>query len=382
MSNRVSGFAIPAAVFVIVIVSLLALGGLYVAQSNAAASNGTRLSLKAFYAANAGAEQVLATWKRRAYLTMAPGDSLDTNWQSLRGGAEYRTSVLRVDDGTDVDYAVYRLRTVGRPGPGRTAQRVLMTMVDAKRATAACCESAMKLQGQLRIQGTGGTVKVSGLDVPPPGWGGFCPAPSSDLAGIDMADLSELQINGLPVLEGTPPILEDPSIDEDDFSMFGDISYDQLADIADKRFLGNQTIPNISPATSGGECRTAVETNWGDPVAPGNPCSGYLPIVHINGDLRLTGSGVGQGILLVDGNLEVSGIFQYNGIVIVKGDLDLNGTTQINGGLLVQNGDGTYRSVLRGDTTLQYSSCAISRSVATAVVTRPLAGRYWFEVLQ
>jgi hypothetical protein len=107
------GFAIPAAVFVIVIVSLLALSGLYVARNNALANSGLRSSMKALYAADAGAMIEIARWDRAATRTLAPGDSLVHAWQELPDGGRYQTSILRVDDGLDSYSALYRLRTIG-----------------------------------------------------------------------------------------------------------------------------------------------------------------------------------------------------------------------------------------------------------------------------
>jgi hypothetical protein len=380
--SRDDGFAIPAAIFVIVVVSLLALSGIYVAQSNATANAGIQSSWRALYAADAGAAEVIATWERSDYVTLMPGDSVDTGWRTLLDGSQYRSTILRVDDDLTGRETLFRLRTVGRPGAGMTARRELVNMVRVVRADVLCCDAAIKLQGGLRIQGTGAGVKVSGLDVEPGEWAGRCPPDASDIPGVLMQDTDRLLISGQPVLEGDPPVQEDPFIEEDDFLEFGEITYDDLARIADKHLAGSQVWPDILPEVGDGVCLESLDTNWGDPEDPSSPCWDYLPIVHVSGDLKISGNAFGQGILLVDGDLEVTGSFEYYGIAIVQGQADFKGTADVNGALLVRNGvEAADQTWLRGGTTLQYSSCAATRAISQALVARPLAGRSWFEVL-
>lgn len=376
--RRVEGFAIPAAVFVIVVVSLLALSGLYMAQSNyqatAAISNGWR----ALYAADAGATRVLAAWNRPAYNALGPGDSLASGWRTLVDGSGYRTSVLRVDDGGNDTLRLYRLRTIGRPNGAATAQRTLVTLVGGFRIDSVCCEGALKIRGRLTVQGTGNIEKADGLDDPPGAWAGSCGGTPSDLPGILIADSDDLEENGNPEITGAPPVEEDASIDDSDFDV-----YDELVAIADKRYQGDQHLSSLAPSTSGGECVTTSPSNWGDPLVPGSACWDYLPIIHVAGDLSLSGGNYGQGILLVDGDLDVSGTFDFFGVIIVLGEADFGGTPRIYGGALVRNGpDGDGTSYLRGNEGIHYSSCAVSRALSQAMAIGPLDGRYWFEILQ
>ncbi len=380
---KASGFAIPAAVFVIVVVSLLALGGLYVAQNNATANAGIRRGWEALYAADAGATQVIANWDRTAYGALNPGDSVSTGWRSLSDGSLYQTIVLRVDAGLPDSAWLYRLRTVGRPGSGVSAQRSLVTMVRLARASALCCDGAIKVKGQLRILGTGQGVKVSGLDEPPPTWTGRCGPLHGGIPGIRMQDTTFLEIMGTPVIEGSPPILEDTSIDSTDFNQFGELTYTDLAGMADKKFVGNQNFNVLAPVVSDGTCVTSASNNWGDPLNPDGACWDYLPVIHVAGDLQVSGTGYGQGILLIDGDLLVTGEFDFYGVAVVQGEADFRGTTNITGGLMVhagmRAGDETY---LRGGTNIQYSSCSTARALSHAVAAQPLAGRHWFEVLE
>lgn len=383
-----SGFAIPVAVLVIVVVSMLALGGLYVTLSNLAADAGIHRSWKALYAADAGATYVVANWDRTAYGALGPGDSLDTGWRPLPGGASYRTILLRVDDGAAGSSATYRLRTIGRPAQVATAQRVILTMARATLPGAICCRAAVRLQGNLQLVGAGppgsGPPKVDGTDVPPAIWGAQCPAPGPDEAGVSIQDEDDVLYIGSGHAEGSPPIEEDTSINDATFSDLGDLTYAELAAMADKTFLGNQNFAGtIFPQTSGGECLTASPTNWGDPLNPASPCFPYLPIVYVAGNLTISGGGYGQGILLVDGDLSVSGTFEYYGVVVVRGKAIWGGSARLIGGTLVRNRlGGTQTSQVRESAQVEYSSCAVSRALAKLAVVEPLAGRHWFEVLQ
>ena len=51
----------------------------------------------------------------------------------------------------------------------------------------------------------------------------------------------------------------------------------------------------------------SVATNWGAPTVKTSPCFNYFPIIYHYGRPQLSGSGAGQGILLVEGNLTVTG---------------------------------------------------------------------------
>ncbi|KPK80139.1 MAG: hypothetical protein AMS25_10090 [Gemmatimonas sp. SM23_52] len=377
------GFAIPAAVFVIVVLSLLALGGLYVAQNNATANAGIRRGWEALYAADAGAAQVMANWDRVTYGALSPGDSVSTGWRTLPDGSLYQTFVLRVDEGLPDNAWLYRLRTVGRPGSGISAQRTIVTMMSVARATGLCCEAAIKARGLLDLRGTGQGVKVSGLDEQPPTWSGRCEAEGAGIPGIRMQDTTALQISGDPVIEGSPPLLEDTSIDTTDFNDFGELTYDDLARMADKKYVGDQNFSSIAPVISDGTCVTSASSNWGDPLDPDGACWDYVPVIHVGGDMHVSGGGYGQGILLIDGDLLVTGNLEFYGVVVVQGEADFRGTTSLTGGLMVRNGavagDETY---LRGGTTIQYSSCSTTRALSQAVAAQPLAGRHWFEVLE
>ncbi|HEY2931153.1 MAG TPA: pilus assembly PilX N-terminal domain-containing protein [Acidobacteriota bacterium] len=62
-------------------------------------------------------------------------------------------------------------------------------------------------------------------------------------------------------------------------------------------------------------------------------------ITYVDGDLSISGSGGGSGVLIVKGNLDYQGSFDYTGVIIVLGgNLDMGGANKsIVGGLFLAN---------------------------------------------
>ena len=58
--------------------------------------------------------------------------------------------------------------------------------------------------------------------------------------------------------------------------------------------------------------------------APGSPT-----ITHVEGDLHLSGTAQGHGVLVVDGNLKITGEYQFFGLIIVKGDTMITGGGEV-----------------------------------------------------
>ena len=118
-------------------------------------------------------------------------------------------------------------------------------------------------------------------------------------------------------------------------------------------------------------------------TAPTSPCFNYFPIVYHYGDLSISGSGSGQGILLVEGNLNVQGRIDFYGPVIVTGGVDVRGTgsddVKFYGGIMAQNVT-LDDSRLTGNATVNYSSCAIKRALQGSAFAEPLNERSWVQL--
>ena len=99
----------------------------------------------------------------------------------------------------------------------------------------------------------------------------------------------------------------------------------------------------------------------------GNP---QPQIVYANGDLTLSGSSTGYGILIVTGTLTMKGTVTWNGIILVVGTgvVQTDGTNQFNGAVVVANtSTGTLGSPIfnvngGGNGSVNYSSGCVAQA--------------------
>src|SRR2546430_3741998 len=106
-------------------------------------------------------------------------------------------------------------------------------------------------------------------------------------------------------------------------------------------------------------------------------------------DLTVTGvqtcalpiSGRGQGVLLVDGNFTVAGNFAFTGMVIARGGLKMTGTgNKIPGAVMAASVDVTDNVALAGNTSLQYSSCAVTSALSASAYPKQAIQRAWVDM--
>jgi hypothetical protein len=133
----------------------------------------------------------------------------------------------------------------------------------------------------------------------------------------------------------------EPSVGSSDVNLDLVAMADAWSQVADITLTGNQNNPST--------------TGWGT--------VNDLKIVHIAGDLMLSGTTSGAGVLVIDGDFSMGGTFNWNGIVLCLKDVDVVGggnAKQIVGALMIQgslNGD----SNVNGNVKLLYSSAMISK---------------------
>jgi hypothetical protein len=205
-----------------------------------------------------------------------------------------------------------------------------------------------------------------------------CP-PEGDKAGVVYN--GSLTQNGSSVITGQPPTQADPTLDST--NLLGGTAFDKLKALRTLTLTSN--ISGIGPALTGvpPRCNSGVQNNWGAPLDPASPCFNYFPIIYHYGDLSISGSGAGQGILLVEGNLNVQGQISFFGPVIATGSVDVRGTgtddVKFYGGIIasdVQLDDNR----LSGNATVLYSSCANRRALQGSGVVTRLAQRGWVQL--
>ncbi|HEV2671322.1 MAG TPA: hypothetical protein VGU74_09530 [Gemmatimonadales bacterium] len=232
----------------------------------------------------------------------------------------------------------------------------------------------------------GGSATVNGKDAAPTGWPNC--VKQADIPGIAMSDTTAgLKLPGCSVgkscVDGNPKFLQTlAAADTATYFVYGNSTYQDLAATAGVVVPGGQTLNGMGPSVVAGACATSVLTNWGDPnraIIPG-ACESYMPIIHALGDLHISG-GSGQGILLVDGDLELTGGFTFVGVIIVRGTLRSTGTgAHVTGGVMAANVDLDADNTVLGNSSIQYSSCAISAVMSGSAYPKQAKQRGWVDL--
>src|SRR5439155_9025435 len=191
-------------------------------------------------------------------------------------------------------------------------------------------------------------------------------------------------VNGRATLNENPPMLTTPAAgDTNTYFNYGNSNYQSLAAAANLTYPGNTVLTGVLPIAVGAVCQASANPpNWGDPnrAAPAGACESYFPTIHVLGDLKVT-TGRGQGVLLVDGNFTVAGNFAFTGMVIARGGLKMTGTgNKITGAVMAASVDVTDNVALAGNTSLQYSSCALTAALSSSAYPKQAMQRGWVDM--
>lgn len=367
------GFAMPLAIIGLVLLGLLATSGFYTARQEFKAGIWNERAQQAFYLAEEGATEVMANWDQSQWGSLQP-------WQSrtLVDTTALGITTVQVTKGASRIYYLDSTSelTIGGLVDGSASRRVGVLA----RLQSATFEpsGALLTRGPVEIKGN---AEVHGEDLSPPSWGGLC-GPTSDLPGIVIDDMDNFSEVGQGLATGSPPVVEDTTLSDNDFTQFGDFAWDELVALATKSYAGG-SFSSIVPSASSGVCNTGHHHNWGEPHDTTHPCAGYFPIIHVAGDASMQGGGRGQGILLVDGDLDLRGGFEFYGVVIVQGAFETQGSgNRVNGAIWASNADIEDQSIVGGSVT-QYSSCAVEQAVlnnASLNLARPFDERSWIDL--
>lgn len=374
--RRRDGFALPAAVFALVVVGVLVTGGFYLARQETRIGVANKYGTSAFYLAERGLGEVVETWD--ASVMNALADFSDTTITGFSSEGQWDVTVTKLPGR---NYFLSSEGTISQGGAmlnGASRRIGLATkLVTAEIAPPA----ALTTQGNVSIRGG---AEVTGLDTNPPEWGGLC-APAGDSKPGVLTDAgSTVSTSGGGTVNGDPFAWDDdPSITDETFTVFGDLTWDDLVALANVRLPGgnfNGTAPSFN---ADGTCNRADANNWGDPLNPGSACGTYFPIIHINGLARIQSAGVGQGVMLVEGDVDLRGSFLFHGIILSKGRFQTQGSGhRIMGGVMAQNADLDLEKLV-GASIVQNSSCAVERALLlNDALTRvlPLAERAWVDL--
>ena len=372
------GFALPVAVFALVIVGVITTGAFFIARQEGRIGVASEYAGMAFFLTEQGLVDLMDGWNPALFAALPSwGDT--TVSEDYPGLGIVTTRVTRM---TDYLYFVDADGTVTRGGAMRSgaSRRVGVTirLVTADIAPAA----ALVTRGSTSLSGT---AEVHGEDEAPPGWGGFCTGSLENKPGILTDNDSQVTTTGAAEITGVPAVQEDTYIDDETFTEFGDLTWAELTDMANIRLSGGSLTTLAPDSTVTGACRTgqAFPSNWGNPENPGAACFGWYPVIHITGNANIQSGGVGQGVLLVDGNLELRGNFVFYGIIIVQGSMGTQGSgNRVFGGVMASNANFDSQA-FTGGSVVTNSTCAVSRAIINnsgLTRVRPLASRSWVDL--
>ena len=381
-SNRRSGMALPMVLGGIVIAGTLIAGVMYVATQDYRVGANALNEARATSAAELGLNRLTTDWDQKLNTTMRTGDTLTKSYIDV-GGASVNVFVTRLPG--PFFWAVSEAQTRGNSLQYGSRRR--FASLFRLNTPGINTLGAVTAAGNIKVSGN---VTVSGNDANPTGWG--CTNSLTNIPGAVISPTATTTVNGSVVIVGNPPYTTNPAAaDTNTYFNYGNSTYATLAAMANVTLPGgtyNGMGPNVLGGVllggilSGGVCQPS-NMNWGDPVRhipTATACESYFPIVHITGDVKLTG-GTGQGILLVDGDLTKAGGFTWYGIVIARGTVRATGNNNgIFGAVMAAAVDLGDAVLLGGTTTVQYSSCAVSQALSSTAPLAVAKGRAWVNL--
>jgi hypothetical protein len=375
------GIALAVAVFALVVIGALVAGTFYAGRLEQQSGRNTIMAAQAAEAAEAGLGAAVADQTATALLDMpidadlGGGIDLGTYTVSAQASASRRINRL-----TENIFLVRSLGTRNNAGGGQLAARTIGQLIRLVQADIEV-KAGLTALGDVTI--TGGA-EVTGIDGVPSTWvdpAVSCP-PLEDVTGVRYND-GKLTISGSGAIAGEPDSTVDATLNSSEMKE----TFDKLKALA-TLIVSNPNPPDIVPAYTASippRCDTDVESNWGEPLLPTDPCFDYFPIIYHSGNLKLQG-GRGQGILLVEGDLTASGGVVFYGPVFVTGTLSTSGNSgqgaKFFGGVIAGNVALDDLSKLSGGALVSYSSCAIHRALQNSATVGTLAERSWVQLYQ
>ena len=367
-----AGLALPGVLLALVLLGAIAVASLMTTGRDRMTGRALRESVKAFYAAEAGANAIIAEWDQAGYDTLlaAPGDSLDLGWRTLENSLSYWGMLRRVDGGSGPRF--YMISVTGRGRGSLGGQRVVEVVMRTKTLLFNVQAPMASITGMTK---TGSSGIISGYDVAtadscPEGGQPPLPAaftPDSSLWQDD--PIPENLVNAsTPWLEGEPQWLQGGT----------------PADVAASLGIDWAGLLAVTP-----DVVVNSITDW--------PSSAYFnatprpwPVIFVDPGVDLDGVS-GQGLIVAPDSLILGGGFEWDGMVLVGDAFHSHGNTIIYGGIVsglnILLGQPVAQSDLgNGTKTFRYHSCNLLKASMAgtekgAGSVRPLAQGGWWQTM-
>src|SRR5256885_4933314 len=162
---RSHGFALPVAIFVLVLMSIVAVAALWASDNERRSDRAMRSGSASFDAAEAGLEQQWGTWSDSVAKTLRPGESVGFGAKTLENGSSYHVVMHRVDNGGT---PIFEMVSEGRGAPRYGGESLLNYFVERTVIPNTIVAAAIRGEGTTELQSP---FKISGFDSVPPQWG-------------------------------------------------------------------------------------------------------------------------------------------------------------------------------------------------------------------
>jgi hypothetical protein len=381
------GMALAVAIFALVVIGALVAGAIITGRLEQRTGRNTLYATEAAQAAEAGATAVMADWDQFNLNNLpknVPTTLTKTSWGQASMYASYTPTVTKLNDEL---FLVQSLGTRSTGGGQVLSQRVVATLARLT-FVSATAKAAVTVTKPVKFNGN--AFEVIGNDSVPQGWAGEAGCTTGDnVAGIRSATTTGAASQDTDNIWGNPPqVANDPTVTNDFFNIFGDVTFDELKKSADIVLPSSSPYNSVQPSLTAAapqRCNTGDELNWGEPnrgVGSVAQCYNYFPIIYASGSqLQLTGGGRGQGLLLIEGDLVIAGGFEFTGLIVAKGGIKVTGNgNKITGALLAQDVVIDDQNSISGNSTLQFSSCALDKAINGSAFAEPLAYRSWVQL--
>lgn len=390
MKSRREGFALAAAVLAMMVVGAIVTGGFYAASQEHKIALSSDAGDLALYIAETGLNSRLGSTVATQYEAIAAGDTAIQTIETVTHGGRtvgtYQTTITRL---ADLLYLVESKGVVTLGGPFQGAERTVASVVRVRHVNFDT-NGAIMVYGGLTVSGN---AQVLGQDIATLPSGAACTPKTSGTSAVVANPDPAVSITDTGGQQHIFGAVTEQAMDATDFHVFGDMTFDEVASLANKRYPSTGVTLSPAPVTQTVNgvttCNTSLTTNWGDPLNPAGHCKTYFPIIEAQGDITINGDESGQGILLIRGDLKVTGAFKFYGVVVVLGEVDLAGTGAGGGSKIVGTiiawggGNPLITNTALGNSEAQYSSCAIAEAVnGNSRLARgaPIKDRSWIDV--
>jgi Tfp pilus assembly protein PilX len=377
------GMALAVAIFALVVIGALVAGAFFAGHLEQRTGRNTLYAAQAADAAERGVSRVVSDWDQFNLNNIAIGTSTFIG-TTTAGSVTYTQNVRRLNND------LFLVQSLGSrvDASGTTLAQRTVAMVTRLSYVTATANAAVTAGKSVNFNGN--AFGVIGNDSVPQGWTGETGCTTgANKAGVRTAETVGADGQQDNNIIGSPAQVEhDPTVTADFFNIFGDVTFDELKKNADIILPLTTPYNGAAPSLTAGNpqrCNTADQMNWGEPHRNGAgytaECVNYFPILYGSGtQTQLAAGGRGQGLLLVEGDLSISGGFEWTGLIVAKGGIKIVGNgNKVTGALLAQDVAVDDQNVISGNTTLQYSSCALSKAIQGSAFAEPLTMRSWVQ---